>query len=152
VGNTLTTIVPVASGSVASKVTIEVRRAAGLTARRAELDGFTGAMTRLRAAYDALQQTGPVASAPDQVIEAMQTGDRLSYHPELAAQEITHFRTALLEAQTSVQAIDSTFVQRLNESAKRYASGMSAAEVEVQKQRRLDALHRADRLVAEAGK
>jgi alpha-glucosidase len=41
-GNTLTTIVPVPVASRASKVIVEVRRATGLTARRPELDGFTG--------------------------------------------------------------------------------------------------------------
>ncbi len=56
-GNTLTTVIPVASEGVASKVVIEVHRAAGLTARRAELDGFYGAMTRLRETYDALNTT-----------------------------------------------------------------------------------------------
>ena len=152
VGNTLTTIIPVPSSSVATKVTVEVHRTAGLTARRAELDGFAGAMTRLRAAYDALQQTWPVASAPDPVVDAMQTGDRLSYHPELATEEITRFHTGLLEAQTSVQALDSTFAQHLNEVALHGGGGLSAAEVEAQKQRRIDALHRAERLVSEAGK
>src|SRR5208283_1531566 len=33
-GNTLTTVIPVASLSVQARVTVEVRRAAGLTARR----------------------------------------------------------------------------------------------------------------------
>ena len=46
--NTLTTYIPVASTSVTSKVTIEVRRAAGMTVRRDELNGFPGQMTRLQ--------------------------------------------------------------------------------------------------------
>ena len=46
-------------------MTIEVRRGGGLTARRGELDGFAGAMTRLRGAYDALNQTWPVPAPPD---------------------------------------------------------------------------------------
>jgi alpha-glucosidase len=96
-GNTLTTIVPIPTRSVAAKVTVEVRRAAGLTARRGELDGFAGAMTRLRGVYDSLQQTWPVAAAPDLLIDAMQTGDRLSYHPELATEEITHFHSVLFQ-------------------------------------------------------
>jgi hypothetical protein len=153
VGNTLTTTIPIASASVAGKVTIEVHRAAGLTARRAELDDFTGAMTRLRAAYDALQATSPVASAPDPLIDAMQTGDRLSYHPENAVEEFGHLQSALPQARASVKALDSSFAQRLNDAAKRFASVYpNPADVEYQKQRRIDALHRAERLVEEAGK
>ena len=118
VGNTLTTIIPVPSGTVASRVTIEVRRSKGLTARRAELDGFTGAMTRLRAAYDALQ-TWPPTPAPDSVIDAMQTGDRLSYHPELATEEIAHFHTGMIEAQTSVKKFEEAFRQSIEKNARR---------------------------------
>jgi alpha-glucosidase (family GH31 glycosyl hydrolase) len=56
-GNTLTTVIPVASRSTSSRVTIEVKRAEGLTARRLELDGFAGMMTRLRGAYDGMNVT-----------------------------------------------------------------------------------------------
>ena len=94
-GNSLTTIIPVAAASTESKVTIEVRRAAGLTARRAELDGFNGAMARLRETYNALNMTPPVATPPDILIDAMQTGDRLGYHPELAQKEIAHFHEVM---------------------------------------------------------
>ena len=152
-GNTLTTIIPIPIGSVAAKVTVEVSRADGLTARRGELDGFAGEMTRLRGAYDALQQTWPVSAPPDALIDAMQTGDRLGYHPELAAEEITHFHSALFEAQVSVEALDATFTERLNDASRRVsASSMTPAEIEAQKQRRLECLSRAERLVMEAGK
>ena len=51
-GNTLTTVIPVPSGAVSSRTVIEVRRAMGLTARRAELDGFAGSkMSRLKRAH-----------------------------------------------------------------------------------------------------
>jgi alpha-glucosidase len=152
-GYTLTTIVPIPTRSVAAKVTVEVRRAAGLTARRGELDGFAGAMTRLRGVYDSLQQTWPVAAAPDLLIDAMQTGDRLSYHPELATEEITHFHSVLFQAKASVQALGATFAQHLNDITKRIsANSMSPAELEAQKQRRLDALSRAEKLVTEVDK
>ena len=99
--------------SVAAKVTVEVRRAAGLTARRGELDGFAGAMTRLRGAYDAMQQTWPVAGPPDALVDAMQTGDRLSYYPERIAAELAHLHDALAQAQADVAALDKDFEQRL---------------------------------------
>jgi hypothetical protein len=110
VGNTLTTVIPVSTTAAsAAKITVEVRRAKGLTARRAELDGFAGAMTRLRGAYDALQQSYPFASAPDPVIDAMQTGDRLGYNPEFATVEVTHFHSVLIQAQVSVKALERSF-------------------------------------------
>jgi alpha-glucosidase len=154
-GNTLTTVIPVPSLSVASKVTVEVRRAPGLIARRNELDGFAGAMTRLRGAYDALHQTWPVSDPPDVLIDAMQAGDRLSYHPENARQEIARFHDLLPKAQQAITQIRATFAPRMEEYAKRLmASNWRPAitDMEAQKQRRLDAVTRAERMVTEAGK
>ncbi|HXR39514.1 MAG TPA: TIM-barrel domain-containing protein [Terracidiphilus sp.] len=113
-GNTLTTVIPVPSGSTAAKVTVEVRRAAGLTARRGELDGFAGTMARLRGTYDAMNQTMPISEPPDVLVEAMQTGDRLSYHPETAVEEMKHLRDLLPQAQAAVAAIDATFAARFD--------------------------------------
>jgi alpha-glucosidase len=154
-GNTLTTVIPVPSGSVASKVTVAVYRATGLTARRGELDGFAGAMTRLRSAYDSLQQTGPVASAPDPLIDAMQSGDRLGYHPEHAEQEIAHFHIALPKAQAAVAAIDAGFARHLDDWAKsQMATNQppASADLEARKQTRLAAVAKARLQVDEAGK
>jgi alpha-glucosidase len=154
-GNTLTTVIPVPSQSVASAVTVVVRRAPGLTARRNELDGFAGAMTRLRGAYDAMHQTWPVSDPPDVLIDAMQTGDRLSYHPENAPQEIARFHDLLPKAQEAIAGIHATFAQRMEEYAKWLMASNwrpAIADMEAQKQRHLDAVDRAERLAAEAGK
>jgi alpha-glucosidase len=152
-GNTLTTVIPVASASVESKITIEIRRTIGLTARRDDLDGFAGAMTRLRGAYDALQKTSPVASPPDPLIDAMQTGDRLGYHPEKATGEIEHFRAVLPEAEDAVNAIQRDFAQRMDAFAKRLSrDAQRSSDLENQKKIRVDALARAQRLVEEASK
>jgi alpha-glucosidase len=75
-GNTLTTIITVPRTAVTTPVTVRVRRSAALFSRRKELDGFAGAMTRLREAYDNLNQTFPIAWSPDELVDAMQTGDR----------------------------------------------------------------------------
>ena len=154
-GNTLTTVIPVASGSVQARVTVEVRRAAGLTARRPELDGFAGAMTRLRGVYDAMHQTWPVSDPPDLLIDAMQTGDRLGYHPERAVAEVAHFHEVLPKAQAAILQIGATFAPQMDEYVKRLTAehwrpaGMDLA---AEKQRRLDAMARAERLAAEAAK
>jgi alpha-glucosidase len=154
-GNTLTTVIPVPSFSVASKVTIEVRRADGLIARRDELDGFAGAMTRLRGAYEAMRGTSPVSDAPDVLVDAMQAGDRLSYHPENAQEEMARFHKVLPEAQAAVAGISANFTPRLEEYAKRLLARNwfpTKVDMEAQKQRRLDAVTRAERLATEAGK
>jgi alpha-glucosidase len=154
-GNTLTTVIPVHSQSVATKVTVEVRRAPGLIARRNELDGFAGAMTRLRGAYDAMHQTWPVSDPPDVLVDAMQTGDRLSYHPENAQQEIARFHDLLPKAQEAISQIRATFAPRMEEYAKRFMASNwrpAISDMEAQKQRRLDAVARAERLAAEASK
>ena len=152
-GNTLTTIIPVASLSTASKVTIEVHRAAGLMAKRGDLDGFNGAMARLRGTYDALNMTPPAAAPPDILINAMQTGDRMDYHPELAQKEIAHFHEILPQAQSAVDKLVVDAQKHLDELAQR-ASQHSAVQVDIpsEKKKRADALSRAAKLVNDVGK
>jgi alpha-glucosidase (family GH31 glycosyl hydrolase) len=152
-GNTLTTIIPVLSTTVESMVTIEVQRVTGLTARRSELDGFAGAMTRLRGAYDAMHQTWPISSPPDPLIDAMQAGDRLSYHPGKAQEEIAHFREVLPKARSAVDALREGFSERMDEYAKRLSrDNWRVTDLEAQKQHRLESLARAQKLVDEAGR
>jgi hypothetical protein len=152
-GNTLTTVIPTASLSTAAGVTIEVHRAAGMTARRNELDDFAGTMARLRGAYDELQKLGPAANTPEAVIVAMQTGDRISYHPEHTADEVAQLRAAVTEAQDSVSALDADFA-RLLDASTNHVGGASYVHVDVafEKQRRWDSLHRAEAMLGDAGK
>lgn len=102
-GNTLTTVITLPRTSLTTAVTVHVRRAASLISRREELDGFAGAMTRLREAYDSLNQTFPLAWSPDELVDAMQTGDRLTYFPGQAAEHIDHFRAILPQAVAKVK-------------------------------------------------
>lgn len=107
-GNTLTTVVPVAAAGIDRTTTITVRRAAGSLVSRTLLDNFSGRMRRMREAYDALSADFPTTSAvPDEVTHAMQTGNRIGYHPETARQEIDAFPagyTAALAATEKLQA------------------------------------------------
>jgi alpha-glucosidase len=141
-GNTLTTIVPVAANSVRNKVVIEVTRAPELMARRAQLDGFAGAMTRLHAVYDALWATHPFAEPPEELVKALQTGDRLSYHPETAPQELAGFNAALSRARTEVDALNHRFTALLA-SRSTGIGGATADEVAQQNQQRAAAMARA---------
>lgn len=104
-GNTLTTVIPVAKRDVRTRMVIEVRRASGLVKRRGELDGFAGSMTRLRGAYDAVQQMWSAAVPPDVLIDAMQSGNRMSYHPERAEAEVAHFHELLPKLQPALDAL-----------------------------------------------
>ena len=152
-GNSLTTIIPVERLGTSSKVVIEVRRAEGLTARRGELDGFNGIMARLRATYDALNMTPPVAAPPDVLIDAMQTGDRLGYHPEDAQKEIAHLHKVLPQAQEAVEKLVQDGTKRLDEFAQRpRRPEMGTVDIQAEKQKRMDALNRAEKLVADTGK
>jgi alpha-glucosidase len=154
-GNTLTTIIPISAHSTAVKVTVAVRRAAGLTARRGELDGFSGSMTRLRGAYDAVNQLWPVSGPPDVLVEAMQTGDRLSYHPERYAEEIAHFHEALPKAQAAVAEIDIGFAARMDAHVQRMKANPRlpvGVDYAAEEKLRLDAVAKARRQVDEAGK
>ena len=105
-GNTLTTVISVPSTPVNRAVTVRVLRSADLFARRSELDGFSGAMTRLREVYDALNQTWPIAWSPDELIDAMQTGDRLGYFPQQASDQMAHYREVLPKAVARVKEFD----------------------------------------------
>lgn len=97
-GNTLTTVITVPSTATSQTMVIHVARPMNLIRRRAELDGFAGNMTRLRQVYDTLNKTFPLAWSPDSLVDVMQTGDRLSYHPETVSDELTHFHAELPKA------------------------------------------------------
>ena len=154
-GNTLTTFVPIARVDVASKVTIWVRRAAGMTARRAELNGFPGQMTRLREVYQAMRDTSPAGDATDVVIDAYETGDRISYHPESTAAEIARFHEILPKAQASVAQMNATFDDHVEEKIRRYSPQRwvpGALDVPALKKNRTAAMRRAAKLMEDTGK
>jgi hypothetical protein len=151
IGNTLTTVIPTRSFSTASKIVIEVHRAPGSVARRQELDGFAGAMTRLRAAYDAMQQTWPVSAPPDPLIDVMQTGDRLGYHPERADQEIAHFHAELPKAQSAVAAMAPAFERDLSQAARIGGSQQVPVNARKQEQESQTSFARAQALMKEIG-
>jgi hypothetical protein len=102
-----------------------------------------------------MHQTWPVSDPPDILVDAMQAGDRLGYHPERAAEEIAHFHEVLPKAEANLAEIGSTFAQRLKDYADRMATSNwrpAGMDMEAEKQHRLDAMARAQRLVQEAGK
>ncbi len=103
-GNSLTTIVTIPRTLANEPIKVRIHRSQGSLAKRAELDGFAGAMARFRNAYDSINEATS-SGAPDPLILAMQTGDRLGYHPETTAAEIGQRRQAFTKAVASVQAM-----------------------------------------------
>jgi hypothetical protein len=59
-----------------------------------------------------MQKTSPISRPPDPLIDAMQTGDRLGYHPENAKAEIEHFHEVLPKAHEALQAEGQAIPQR----------------------------------------
>ncbi len=118
-GNTLTTVIAIPKMPITTKVKIRITRAADLVARRSELDGFAGAMTRLRETYDTLNGVWPLGWSPDEVIDAMQSGDRLTYDPNSARAEISHYHAALIQATAKVQALTKGLSQEQKEQVAR---------------------------------
>src|SRR5262249_38392742 len=126
-------------------------RFAGSTARRDELDGFAGSMTRLRGAFDALQKMSPVAVPPDSLIDAMQAGNRLGYHPEKAQDEIARFHQVLMNAQQAVDQLQQGLAQRMDDFVRRMSQdALRNVDLDAQKKNRIDAMARAETLVHEA--
>jgi alpha-glucosidase len=105
-GNTLTTVIEVPETKVTGKViTVRVRRSAALLARRGDLDGFAGAMTRLNDARAALQHSWPLGVVPDNLVDAAQTGDKLGYYPDSATKILAHYREVLPKAKAEIDAM-----------------------------------------------
>jgi alpha-glucosidase (family GH31 glycosyl hydrolase) len=94
-GDTVTTIIRTHSFSTATAITVSVKIKPEAAKQRQLLDGFAGKLTRLRETYDILNQTWPEGWTPDPLIDAMQTGDRITYRPETALSELTAFRSKL---------------------------------------------------------
>ncbi len=142
-GNTLTTVITTPRYSVTERVTIHVHRATGSLASRSQLDGFAGMETRLRAAYDALNAEWPFTWSPNPLIDAWQTGDRLSYKPQAAKQEMARFPQVYDQGMAQVQDLvtkasipDDELVRQLmqhrgadtaKERAQRYRSSLEHA-------------------------
>ena len=104
-GNRLMTVITTPEYSVHAPVRIEVRRAAGSVASRQKLDGFAGSITRLREVYDTLNTLWPLTWTPNPLIDAWQTGDRLSYRPQTAREEIARFSKVYAEGLAAVNGL-----------------------------------------------
>ncbi len=148
-GNSLTTIVPIPRESVNRMITVEVRRAGGLIARRGELDGFAGSISRQGSAFNELQLLFPIMDPPDVVTEAMQTGSRLTYHPASASTELMHFNQLQSEVRAEMAGMQAEFESRVEKFDKQYPNRVPADRA-YQLDLRLKAIKRAQSLIQAA--
>jgi alpha-glucosidase len=131
-GNTLTTVINVPETKITGTVTVRVVRSADLMARRADLNGFAGAMTRLNDARYTLQHAWPFGSVPDEVVDAAQTGDKLGYYPQDAAKILAHYRDVLPKAKGAVDAMVKTGISTDQRRALENRFGETGKTPEVQ--------------------
>jgi alpha-glucosidase (family GH31 glycosyl hydrolase) len=130
-GNTLSTIIRIAPHAVSEEIRVEVRRPAGSIGDRTQLDGFAGSITRLHSAYDAINHQWPLAWSPDPLVDALQTGDRISYHPATASAELSRFMQKYTAAQAAVkQLFDNTAAQPHKTPAEQIAKGVDASVID----------------------
>jgi hypothetical protein len=100
-GNTLTTTIVTNEIDTSILVEIVITRDPQLQVSSNLLEGFTGKMENLRRAYNDTQGLGSI----DDLVEAMQTGDRIGYHPESALKEIEQLPKLTLSATASLEII-----------------------------------------------
>lgn len=103
-GNTLTTTILTDELSTNAAATIVVTRNPDWVNNKALLDGFAGTMTSLRHAYDAINGSWSI----NDLVAAMQTGDRIGYRPENAQLEIEQLPSLIQKSTTALAAITET--------------------------------------------
>jgi alpha-glucosidase len=104
-GGTLSTIIRTHSFSTSSPVAISLQIKPELARQSALLEGLAGKIARLREVYDILNAAWPEGWSPEPLIDAMQTGDRLSYHPETAGREMSAFSEKLASLPSAITAM-----------------------------------------------
>ncbi len=107
-GDTLTTIVTTPRVSVNSKLEITLHIELDMAHNRSLLDGFAGKLARLRETYDLLNANWPVAWSPDELVSAMQSGDRIGYFPKTALGEVSEFQKKLTALPQLLEAMHAT--------------------------------------------
>jgi alpha-glucosidase (family GH31 glycosyl hydrolase) len=107
-GDTLTTIVTTPRVSLNSTLKISLRIGLDMARNRSLLDGFAGKLARLRETYDLLNANWPVAWSPDELVSAMQTGDRIGYFPKTALDEIGGLQKKLSALPELIDAMHAT--------------------------------------------
>ena len=107
-GSTLTTVITTRRFSTGDAVSVKLRIDPQLAHSRSMLDGLPGKLARLRETNDILNAAWPAAGSPDLLIDAMQTGDRIGYHPETAFAEVSRLSAKLIGLAKIIDAMHAT--------------------------------------------
>jgi alpha-glucosidase len=104
-GDTLTTIISLPRVSVHDRVEVIVKTTPALEAESALLDGTRGRLARLRETMTILNGTWSKGWSPDNLIEAVQTGNRITINPSNALDELRKLRNSFPEILKSILAL-----------------------------------------------
>jgi alpha-glucosidase (family GH31 glycosyl hydrolase) len=107
-GSTLTTVITTRRFNTGDAVSVKLRIDPQLAHSRSMLDGLPGKLARLRETNDILNAAWPAAGSPDLLIDAMQTGDRIGYHPETAFAELSGLSAKLIGLAKIIDAMHAT--------------------------------------------
>lgn len=102
-GNTLTTCVTLPVYAATSHISVVLSYDTNHP-MQIPTEGFSGRLTRLTEAYHALAPFERLQQAPDELVLAAQTGDRLSYAPQTAQSELAAFSAHAAQAEQAVQS------------------------------------------------
>jgi alpha-glucosidase len=92
-GNRTMVIIRSPSFKVSERVELTAELPHVTEAQQQKLDGLPGHITRLRTAMDVLNGTWQKGWSPDSLIAAYQVGDRMTYFPDRAVEEVDAFQT-----------------------------------------------------------
>jgi alpha-glucosidase len=112
-GDTLTTVITVPPASTSHRLEVIITPQAALGSADL-LDKVPGELIRLRMALDTLNAQWPKGWPPDVLLEAAQTGVRITMHPDRAQRELTSLKTFLPEVVNQINGmkLDSAIIQR----------------------------------------
>ena len=113
VGDELMTVITIPRTSVHQAVDVKVHVTLDLAQARWKLDGIAGLLTRLRETHAAMSDAHGTTSPPDILDDAMETGDRITYHPETAAREIDHLLAIHAQLLSAVRNAEANSEKRI---------------------------------------
>src|SRR5260370_18963192 len=105
-GNILTTVISLPSVSVSQAVEVNVQLAAGADPNSPLLDGVPGKLARFTKAMGILNHSWPHGWSPDLLIDAVQTGERISVNPANAHAELEKLQRNIPEILHQVETMD----------------------------------------------
>jgi len=87
-GDTATTIIELPAMPIRQDIVVLVKETRFISAQNELLEGLQGKLARLHGAAGILEASWPKGWAPDPLLEAAQTGRRITLHPETALSEL----------------------------------------------------------------